>query len=92
MSPRPESNQDAGGHACGRPKNGNTLRFGQPSKAEPRGQEIYDADRSSEPNRANQLRQVDASRQLMLNLSSYILLHPVLLPHLIQHKTGVTCR
>jgi len=79
----PESDQGAGGHTCGRPENGNTLRFGQQGKAKPRCYEIYDADRDGEPNRANPPRQVDASGRLMLKLSSEILLHRVLLPRMV---------
>src|SRR5258705_1159237 len=46
--------------------------FGQQSKAKPRCYEIYDADRDSEPNRANPPRQVDAGEHLMLHLPSCI--------------------
>jgi len=82
-----KSDQDSRGHTRSRPENGNTPRFGQQSKAKPRGQEIYDADRDSEPNRADPPRQVDAGGQLMLNLYSQILPHPVLLPRIVLFST-----
>ena len=64
----PSSDQDTGGHARGGPEHGDALRLGQESKAEPRRQEIDDADRDSEPDRASPPRQVDAGGQLVLNL------------------------
>ena len=66
----PRAIRAPGGHTCGRPENGNTLRVGQQSKAKPRCYEIYDADRDSEPNRATPPHQIDAGGQLMLNRSS----------------------
>ena len=87
--PRPESDQHAGGHTCGGPENGNTFRFGQQSKAKPCSQEIYEADRDSEPDRPNPLRQVDAGGQLMLHLSSQIRPHPVLLTRMVLFSTRI---
>ena len=45
------------------------------------------ADRDSEANRATPPRQVDAGGRLMLNLSSQILPHPVLLPSMVLFST-----
>ena len=48
------------------------------ARTKPRCHEICDANRDSEPNRANPPRRVDAGGQLMLNLFSVILSHPAL--------------
>src|SRR5689334_3476214 len=75
-----EGDQHAGRYARGRPENRNAFRFGQERKAELRRHEIDDADRDSEPERANPPRQVEAGGKLVRNLYGQILLHPVLLP------------
>ena len=48
----PKSDQDAGGNTRRRPEHGHAVGFGQQSKAQPCRQEIGDADRDSEPDRA----------------------------------------
>jgi len=82
---RPESDQRAGGHPCGRPENGDPLGLGQQRKAKPRRDEIDDADRDREPDRANPPRQADAGGQLMPKLGWSC--HPALLPRMVPFST-----
>src|SRR5260370_878643 len=49
----PKRDQHAGGHARSRPEPANAVRFGEQRKAQLRREEIGNADRNSEPDRAN---------------------------------------
>jgi len=66
---RAKGNQRTRGHPCSGPENRNSLRLGQQSKAEPRCDEIDEADRSGEANLGQPTLQVECGGWLALNLS-----------------------